>query len=159
MTIFSPPPMSPFPVVREWFLVRDKCMEHRNGREGFSLGEIRYGVLDSQRICFTHEPQDRRLEDGNGKPDGNSAIPCGRFRLTLPVHGRNILVNAVPGFSHVEIRAEGGTERNEGDITIGDVRTLDGSGNCQPALVRLITELRRLTMQNVAVYLNVVRAE
>lgn len=158
MTIFS---SSNGSIVRavEWFLVRDKRMERRNGRDGFALGEIRYGILDSQRICFTHEDEDRGIEDGNGKPNGRTAIPCGRYRVTLPAHGRNILVNAVPGFSHVEIRSDSGTVRNEGDITVGDVRTLDGSGNSQPALVRLITELRRLTMAGVAVYLNVGRAE
>lgn len=158
MTIFS---SSDGSIVRavEWFVVRDKCMEKRNGRSGFTLGEIRYGVMDSQRICFTHEDEDKGLENGNGKPDGKSAIPCGRYRITLPAHGRNIIVNAVPGFSHVEIRANGGTARNDGDITVGDVRTLDGSVNCHPALTRLITELRRMTMQEVAVYLNVMRAE
>ena len=158
MTIFSSYDGS---IVRavDWFLVRDKHMEPRNGRDGFTLGEIRYGVLDSQRICYTHEDQDRRLEDGNGKPDGRrSAVPTGCYRVTLPVHGRNILVNAVPGFFHVEIRAESGISRDEGDITVGDERTLDGTRNCHTALQTLITELRRLTMAGVAVYLNVGRA-
>jgi hypothetical protein len=159
MTIFAPPPMTPFPPVREWFLIRDKCLGMRNGRDGFALGEIRYGILDSQRICYTFEDEDRRLEDGNGKPDGRAAIPCGRYRITLPVHGRNILINDVPGFFHVEIRADGGSSRDEGDVSVGDVRTLDAAGNCHPALLRLITELRRLTIAGTAVYLNVVRAE
>lgn len=152
MTIFAPPPMSPLPQSVEWFLVRDKLME------GYALGEIRYGLLDSQRICYTAEDEDKHTEDGNGRT-GKAAIPTGRYRLSLPVHGRNILVNAVPGFFHVEIRAESGTGRDEGDITVGDSRTLVGVGNPSSALTRLITELRRQTMRNVAVYLNVGRAE
>jgi hypothetical protein len=156
MTIFAPPPMTPCPIPREWYLVRDKFMPPRNGREGFTLGEIRYGFHDAQRICHTCEDDDKHLEDGNGKSEG-AAIPCGRYRLTLPMHGRNILVNAVPGFEHVEICAEGHRERLDGYIAVGDARTLDGCGNCQPALVRLITELRRKTMNGIAVYLNVVR--
>lgn len=159
MSIFAPPPMTPFPKVREWFLVRDKAMQPRNGRAGFTLGEIRYGLFDSQRVCYTHEDQDGRLEDGNGRTEGRSAIPKGRYRVTLPVHGRNILVNAVPGFFHVEICAESEKSRDEGDISVGDVRTLDGAGNCQPALTRLISELRRLTMDDTAVFLNVMRTE
>jgi hypothetical protein len=158
MTIFAPPPMSPLPRSVEWFLVRDKSMESRNGLEGYCLGEIRYGVLDSQRICYTHEDEDKQLENGNGRT-GKAAIPAGRHRLTLPVHGRNILINAVPGFFHVEIRAESGISRNDGDVAVGDMRTLAGVGNCSFALARLITELRRLTMAGVQVYLNVGRAE
>ena len=133
-------------------------MEPRNGREGFCLGEIRYGFYDAQRVCHSCEDEDRKLEDGNGSID-QSAIPVGRYRLTLPVHGQNILVNAVPGFKSVEICAEGHRERYGGYIAVGDVRTLDGVGNCQPAIVRLVTELRRKIMNGIAVYLNVTRAE
>ena len=158
MTIFAPPPMSPLPQSVEWFLVRDRVMPPRNGLDGHSQGEIRYGVLDSARICFTSEDEDKHLEDGNGRT-GKAAIPAGRYRLTLPVHGRNILVNAVPGFFHVEIRAKSGTGRDDGDITVGDSRTLDGVGNPTPALTRLITELRRQIMKGVSVWLNVGRDE
>ena len=144
---------------REWFLVRDKFMEPRNGLDGFTLGEIRYGVLDSQRVCYTLEDQDNHLEDGNGKPYRKSAIDIGRYRVTLPKDGNYILVNAVKSFFHVEIRSSYGAMRDEGDITVGDVRTLVGVGNTPLALTRLITELRRLTMAGTAVYLTVTRAE
>jgi len=158
MTIFAPPKMEEAPFVREWFLVRDKIMPMMNGRDGYSLGEIRYGILDAQRVCYSCEDEDKRLEEGNGGVEG-AAIPLGRYRLTLPVHGRNILINAVPGFSHVEICSDSHRERLDGNVTVGDEPTLDGVGNCQPALLRLITELRRLNMRNIAVYLNGTRAE
>lgn len=162
MTIFS---SSNGSIVRsvEWFLVRDKFMEPRNGREGFTLGEIRYGNFDSQRVCYTVEDQDRRLEEGNGKVYGKSAIPTGRFRLTIyqsPRRGDTcILLNNVPAFSGVEIHAANHAEELLGCISAGTSRTLDGVGNSRIALSGLITELRRLTMQEVAVYLNVMRAE
>lgn len=141
----------------EWFLVRDKFMESRNGLDGYTLGEIRYGPLDSPRICYTLEDQDGRMEDGNGKRYRRTAIGTGRYRLTLPREGRVITINKVPGFIHAEIRT--GANLDEGDVAVGDSRTLVGVGNCPSALARLTGELRRLTMQGVAVYLNVTRAE
>lgn len=139
----------------EWFLVRDKFMESRNGLDGYTLGEIRYGPLDSPRICYTLEDQDGRMEDGNGKRYRRTAIGTGRYRLTLPSEGRVITINKVPGFIHAEIRT--GASLDEGDVAVGDSRTLAGVGNCPSALARLTGELRRLTMQGVAVYLNVMR--
>jgi hypothetical protein len=161
MMMYAPGDMPPFPSVREWYLVRDtlKAMPPRNGLDGHTPGEIRYGIFDSQRICFTSEDSDNRLEDGNGKPYGRSAIPTGRYKLRLPVTGKNILLEDVPGFFHVEICAESGISRDEGDITVGDARTLDGCGDRQPALIRLVTELRRLTRAGIACYLNVGRSE
>lgn len=158
MTIFAPPPMSPFPVVREWFLVRDKSMPMMNGRDGYTLGEIRYGILDSQRVCYCCEDEDKHLENGNGKYD-SSAIPLGRFLLRLSEHANEIEVKGTPGFSDIAIRKYGGEERLLGCIAVGSQRTLDGVRDSQPALTVLVKELRRLTMNGVAVYLNVTRAE
>ena len=84
----------------EWFLVRDKFMPPRNGLDGYCIGEIRFGVINSQRICFTLEDEDNHLEDGNGKPYRRSAIPTGRYRLTIPREDRLITINKVPGFLH-----------------------------------------------------------
>ena len=162
MTIFS---SSNGSIVRavDWFLVRDKFMEPRNGREGFTLGEIRYGVLDSQRICYTVEDFDKHVEQGNEPHDGNTAIGTGRYRITIhqsPHHGHVcIRLHAVPGCRGIEVNALGSAEGLRGCIAVGDERLLDGVRNCTPALTRLITELRRMTMQEVAVYLNVMRAE
>ena len=155
MTIFSSYDGS---IVRsvDWFLVRDKFMESRNGLDGYTLGEIRYGILDSPRVCYTLEDQDGHMEDGNGKRYRRTAIGTGRYRLTIPSEGRVITINKVPGFFHSEIRS--GSNLDEGDVAVGDTRCLAGVGNTTPALVRLITELRRLTMAGVAVYLNVGRA-
>jgi hypothetical protein len=131
-------------------------MESRNGLDGYTLGEIRYGVLDSPRICYTLEDEDGHMENGNGKRYRRTAIGIGRYRLTIPKSGRVITINKVPGFLHAEIRT--GVSLDEGDVSVGDSRTLAGVGNTVPALTRLIGELRRLTMASVAVYLNVTRA-
>lgn len=163
MSIFAPPPMPPFPPSAEWFLVRDKFMEPRNGREGFTLGELRYGVFDSARICYTVEDQDRHLEDGNGKIYGKSAIPIGRYRLSIyqsPSRGDIcIAVDAVPGFKHIQIHAANHAEELLGCVACGTERLLDGVRNCKPALTWLIAELRRQTLKGASVYLNVTRSE
>ena len=155
--------MPPLPKSIEWFLVRDKVMEPRNGREGYSLGEIRYGFFDSQRVCYTVEDQDLRLEDGNGKIYGKSAIPTGRYRCTTyqsPSRGNAcILLHDVPAFSGVEIHAANHAEELRGCIAVGTERLLDGVRNSKPALILLIAELRRQIMSGVSVYLNVTRAE
>lgn len=154
------PPMTPTPKPVEWFLVRENAMPARNGREGFTLGEIRYGVFDSTRICHTVEDEDRHLEDGNGKIYGKSAIPTGRYRLCVypsPKHGTCILLFDVPGFKYAEIHAANHAEELRGCIACGYERLLDGVRNCQPALIGLIAELRRHTRNSVFVYLNVVR--
>jgi hypothetical protein len=144
-------------MTREWFLVRDKCMEPRNGLDGYTLGEIRYGVQDSQRVCYTLEDEDGHMEDGNGKRFRRTAIGTGRYRLTLPKDGRTITINKVPGFANSKICT--GASLDEGDVSVGDTRTLAGVGNRGFAITRLISELRRLTMGGVSVYLNVGRAE
>ena len=152
--------MSPFPVVREWFLVRDiaKMMPARNGLPGHTPGEIRYGILDSQRICFTTEDEDRRLENGNGNFE-RSAIPTGRYLLSLCPHSNGIQVNDVPGFRGVEICEPFGKTELCGAIVAGAQRAISGVSDFQPAIIRLVKELRRLTRAGIDCYLNVTRAE
>jgi hypothetical protein len=143
--------------IREWFLHRDTFVPAQDGLDGYCLGEIRYGILDSQRICYTREDEDNHLENGNGKPYRRSTIPTGQYRLTLPKSGMFIFINAVPGFVQPKIRT--GFALNEGDVSVGDTRFLAGVGVTVPAITRLITELRWLTMRDIEVWLNVGRAE
>ena len=166
MTIFAPPPMNPLPQSVEWYLVRDtlKSMPARNGREGFTLGEIRYGFFDSARVCYSVEDEDRYLEDGNGKyPEHSAAIPCGRYRLTIeqsPQWGTPVLrAHAVPGFGRVEVNARGDDERLFGCIAVGTAQMLDSVRDCQPALSLLVSEIRKMNQREIGVYLNVVRSE
>lgn len=123
----------------EWALTRD-------WQDDITLGEMRYAVHDSERVCYTVE-------------DSALAVPCGRYRLTITPHGKSILVNGAGGFRHVEICAGSDTSRNAGAITVGDERVLAGIGNSISALARLITELRRLTIDGVPVWLTVREAE
>lgn len=165
MTIFSPPPMNPMPMSVEWYLRRSaQTFEARNGREGYTLGVLEYGLPNETRSVFSVEDQDRRLEEGNGNPNGlASAVPLGRYRITTyqsPQHGHVCLkAHAVPGFSGVEIHARGDEERLFGCIAVGTERLLDGVRNCQLALSGLVNEVRRMNMSEIGVYLNVVRAE
>lgn len=160
MTIFANRP-EPFEFV-DWYLVRDTFVDAADTAEGFTLGEIRYGHPDAQRAYYTVEDQDRKLEEGNGKVYGRSAIPTGKYRLTIcqsPSRGDTCLaVNAVAGFSDVQIHCANKAEELRGCIAPGVIRTLDGVGGSRIAMVGLITELRKLNMRETRVYLNVMRA-
>jgi hypothetical protein len=164
MTIFAPPSMNPLPMSVEWYLRRQaQTIEARNGREGYTLGVLEYGLPEQRRSVYCVEDQDRRLEEGNGNPNGlASCIPLGRYRLTIhqsPQHGHQVIkTHAVPGFSGVEINARSEDERLFGCIAVGVERMFDGVRNSQPALSFLIAELRKMNMREIGVYLNVVRS-
>jgi hypothetical protein len=166
MSMIAPRDMLPLPQSVEWFLVRDplKSMPARNGREGYTLGEIRYGFFDSQRVCYTVEDFDYRLEEGNGKPlESSSAMPAGRYKLSIhqsPHHGHQcIRIHKVDGFCDLEINANGTAERLLGCVSVGTERMPDGVRNSKPALAVLVAELRKMNHREIGVYLNVVRAE
>lgn len=86
--------------------------------------------LDGEWECHTLEDVVREVEGEpveSWKVPGKTAIPSGRFRLTLEDSRRfgpdTITINDVPGFTHV--RMHGGTDATdtEGCVLVGD--TLD----------------------------------
>lgn len=161
MSLIAQPPIPPLADV-EWYLVREVFSGPINYHEGYCLGQLSF-AKDGPRACYTVEDEDRHLEDGNGlKVDGTSAMPLGRFRLTpynSPKHGTVPLFNAVPGFKYCEIHKGNDAEDLLGCVAVGEHRTIDGVSMCQPALTRVMDELRRQTMAGRAVYCNIVRRE
>lgn len=80
--------------------------------------------LDGEPICVTLEDAYRKLEAGGIKIPGETAIPCGRYRVVLSVSNRfkRLLpeVLGVPQFSGIRIHA-GNTEADtEGCILVGE---------------------------------------
>lgn len=144
----------------EWLLVRDYDMHPRNGREGFTLGKL-YFERGADHICETVEDEDRRIEEGNAKIPGRSAIPIGRYRLNVyksPKHGYVVAIGEVPGFTYIEMHGGNNAEQLRGCIALGMERTLDGVSRCKSALSIVLNELQRRTMQDRRVFLTIERA-
>lgn len=152
------PPDSP----AEIYLVRDWEIEPRNGLPGQTFGRLYIGNPASDHVCETHEGQDRRLEGGNThRQSSGTAIPCGRWRLTLHNCRQNNqvpMLNAVPGFQGAQMLKEHSHQLTPGAIVIGEHRHISGVSMSVLPFNRLVAYIRRKTMQGVPVYLNVSRA-
>jgi len=153
VSIFAPPPMADLPQSVEWYLTRT------GNDEGYTLGEIRYGLYDNERVCYTTENEDQRTEEGNGIYN-DAAIPALRYKLLLcksSAGGQCIRIEAVPGFGDVEIRAGSKEKRMRGDILIRTEGFAPGFEGSENPLIEMTNEIRRLNRKNISVYLNVVR--
>jgi hypothetical protein len=110
--------------------------------------------VDGQWFCYTLEDVVRPV-----KIKGETAIPAGRYRLTLehsPRFGPNtITVHKVPDF--VGVRVHGGnTENNtEGCPLVGMERTDTGIRNCKPALDELKQEIGAALQAGEQVWLEI----
>jgi hypothetical protein len=163
MTMFEPPDMPDLPKTpAEMYLVRDLEKEFRNGLPGHTYGRLFIGNPATDHVCETHEGQDRRLETGNGhKQSAGTAIPCGRWRVTLHncrQNGQVPILNAVPGFQGVQILKEHSNHLMPGAIVVGEHRHIAGVSMSVLPFNRLVAYIRQKTMQGIPVYLNVSRA-
>lgn len=98
--------------------------------------------------CYTLEDKDRFLEEGNEKVYGESAIPRGKYTITL-THSNRFnkllpLLNAVDGFEGVRIHSGNKPEDTEGCILVGSVNsseTDDWIGSSKVAMRGLMGKL------------------
>ena len=102
-------------------------------------------LIDDKYFGETLEDTDRHLEDGGEKLNGCTAIPRGRYRVTVTFSQRfqrpMPLLHDVPGFDGVRIHG-GNTEADTaGCPLLGAVRTDTGIRNCGPANERLMAYL------------------
>lgn len=111
----------------------------------FTLGRL---FIAGVHFGYTCEDNDRELETNpEGKVNGQSAIPRGRYRITTSLSQRfgkelPILEN-VPGFAGIRVHGGNTAADTEGCLLLGRVRTLDGVANCADrvqALVKLIND-------------------
>lgn len=90
---------------------------------GATIGEL---LADGKFLCYTLEDEIREIPGvpvGNWKLKGITAIPAGRYRVTMehsPRFGPNTLtINAVPGFVGVRIHGGNRHEDSEGCPLLG----------------------------------------
>lgn len=122
----------------EFLIVRDTNAPSVNEKEGYCLGKV-YG--DNLYLGETLEDEDRRLEEGNAKVYGRTAMPIGRYELTLynsPKHGVVPLFHDVPNFTYTEMHGANHSSQLLGCTAVGKLRTSDGVANCAPVLKRIV---------------------
>ena len=162
--MFEPPDMPDLPKTpAELYLVRDLEKEPRNGLAGHTYGRIFVDHPATDHVCETHEGQDRRLEAGNThRQSEGTAVPCGRWRVTLHncrQNGTVPMLHAVPGFQGVQIVKEHSNLRMPGSIVVGENRHLAGVSMSVLPFNRLVSFIRKKTMQGIPVFMTVSRAE
>lgn len=108
------------------------------GAESFTPGVV---YTNGLKFCVSCEDADRKLEKGGVKVFGKTAIPRGRYSLTVTLSKRFkkmlILVNDVPQFEGVRFHGGNKAEDSEGCILVGQVRTATGIANCADTVARL----------------------
>jgi hypothetical protein len=101
--------------------------------------------IDGLYFGETLEDKDRFLEAGEVKVDGDTAIPRGRYKVTLSLSQRfgRIMpeVHDVPGFSGVRIHGGNVEADTHGCPLLGAVRTAEGIANCKGVNDRLMERL------------------
>lgn len=114
----------------------------------YTLGQF---YVNGEHFAYTCEDCDRTLEHGGEKIPGVTAIPRGRYRLTVSYSNRfkkiMPLIVGVPQFSGVRIHGGNTHENTEGCPLIGKERTDDGVRDCRDvneALIRLIVAEERI---------------
>lgn len=110
----------------------------------FTLGRM---YINGRQFGFTCEDKDRKMEDGNEKIYGKTAIPRGKYRVVLTFsHRFNRIMPELLGVKGFEgIRIHGGnTEADtEGCVLLGKNRIQNGCANCaeiNKSLIALIEE-------------------
>jgi|688.fasta_scaffold461209_3 hypothetical protein len=123
----------------------------RDAEGRFNFGKL---FVDGKYLGETLEDPEREV-----KIDGDTAIPRGRYRVTLTMSNRfkRIMpyVHDVPGFEGVRIHG-GNTEADtHGCPLLGAVRTLTGIAQCAGVNQRLIDLIDAATKRNEEVWLEI----
>jgi len=125
----------------DFLLVRDTFQKATADKEGYTLGTLSLGDLV---IGMTCEDEDRHLEDdGKAKVYGKSAIPRGRYRITVTYSHRFQKelpeIQGVPGFSGIRIHGGNTAEDSHGCVLVGKQRTRDGVAQCGGIVQRIMS--------------------
>lgn len=118
---------------------------------GATIGEL---LADGKFLAFTLEDEIREVPGvpvGNWKIKGVTAIPAGRYRVTMehsPRFGPNTLtINSVPGFTGVRIHGGNKHEDSEGCPLLGlKVTTTTIVGGTSAPAVRLVKDAVRAAL-------------
>ena len=126
------------------FLVIREPVINIAGAESYTPGVM---YVNGLKFCFTCEDQDRLLESGGVKVKTRTAIPRGKYKITVSFSHRFQKelpeVLDVPQF--VGIRCHGGNkaEDSEGCILTGQVRTSTGIAKCADTVARMIAMINQ----------------
>jgi len=122
----------------------------------FTLGTL---LANGKHLGFTCEDTDRKLEDGNEKIYGKTAIPRGKYKVIISYSQRFKKpmpeVLDVPGFSGVRIHGGNTDADTLGCPLLGSARTGNGVANCKPINERLITLIEQCEEVGEEVWLTV----
>ncbi len=143
----------------EMEVVRETNCPSEGTVEGFALGCV---YVNGVFYGYTLEDEDRRLEAGNEKVYGRSAMPLGRYRLELyqsPKHGLVPLFVDVPGFTYTEIHAANTANQLLGCIAVGQRRTENGVSGCKPVLNAIVKAMQEARAEHVGVYCTISRKD
>lgn len=126
-----------------------------------------FGVMNAE-VCFTLEDQIREIP---GKPvdewkvPGQTAIPAGRYRVTLENSPRfgaeTITLHKVPGFDYIRIHGGNDVDDTEGCPLTGLELTDTGirGGTSQPALRMLKALVKAAIQERQEVWIDVKNPE
>ena len=135
--------------------------------EEYTIGRL---YVDDKYFCDTLEDKVRELEDynhdgdfddsGEGKIYGKTAIPCGRYRVTLIWSLRRErqvpLLNSVPGFTSILIHSGNTPDDTEGCILVGENKEKGKVLNSRYHEARLTNVLRDvINTQHERIYITI----
>ena len=79
--------------------------------------------------CYSLEDKDRHLEDGGEKVYGETAIPRGKYKVSITFSNRFqkdlIYIHDVPQFTGVRIHSGNSSKDTEGCIIVGSINKQD----------------------------------
>lgn len=132
-------------------LIRDNDpMDAHNWGEMFADGSL---------LGQTLEDKDRYLEHGGKKIQNETAIPRGRYRVSITFSNRfqkpMPLVHDVSQFSGVRIHGGNTEENTEGCPLLGAIRTANGIAQCAGVNARLMSLLEAAEDRGEDVWLEV----
>lgn len=116
------------------------CVRRIFFKDTYTIGNF---YIDSKWLCNTLEDKVRELNDinhdgdfddeGEGKVCGQTAIPCGRYKVELawwPKHQKFApIIKDVPGFTGILIHSGTTAKDTEGCILVGENRIKGGLVN------------------------------
>lgn len=115
--------------------------------------------VDGKYLGETLEDTDRFLEAGGEKIDGKTAIPRGRYKVTVTFSNRfqkpMPCIHDVPGFDGVRIHGGNTEEDTHGCPLLGNVRSTTGIAQCAGVNARLMNLLEACEDRGEDVWLEV----
>lgn len=92
------------------------------GTKGFTEGRL---YIDGVFECYTVEDEDRKLESGGTKLQNQTAIPKGRYGVTISMSNRFkkflIEILNVEGFTGIRMHSGNSSKDTEGCIIVGSI--------------------------------------